>query len=78
MNGMGKSPAGFPARSAVLAARGELRQWDGHHTGHEMRLRANGATNDEISLRMSLSDGRPEEEVVGGCQNGTMQLRVLS
>ncbi|KAF8554139.1 hypothetical protein OG21DRAFT_1509291 [Imleria badia] len=57
---------GFPIRSAVLAALGELQGRDGHHTGHKMRLRANGATDDEVSFRMSLLSSRPEEEVVGG------------
>ncbi|KAF8554958.1 hypothetical protein OG21DRAFT_1573744 [Imleria badia] len=59
-----EGPAGFPAQSAVLAAR-----------GHEMRLRANGATDDEISLRMSLSDGRPEEGVRWGIGVSEMQTR---
>ena len=55
----GKKPKGLSGPKRCLSQQSELRGWDGHQTGHEMRLEPNDTTDNVL-------DSGPEEGVVGG------------
>ena len=61
----GQKPEGLSGPKRCLSRQSELRGWDGHQTGHEMRLGPNDTTDNVL-------DGGPEEGVVGGSVKGRL------